>query len=141
MCPQPSHPPTSLSDFLDSLLPTYGTAQAVADAVGVTLSPFSRGIRQGSLGTMTLLRLALKTHTSPSLLLRLSRKEKLADLLERLYGKPRGDALSDEEEQHLARLRALPRLERQRVYDFLLFQSGDGLDRAKPLARRAAARG
>lgn len=78
----------TLRDFVDELVRArYGTAQALAMRIGLTLSAFSRGVSSGSLSTESLLKLALETGTAPSDLLRLAKKEHVAHLIEQLYGK------------------------------------------------------
>lgn len=86
-----------LEAFIDELVRTrYGTAAAIAGRIGMSQSAFSRGISAGSLSTESLLRLALETGTPASDVLRKSKKEHVAHLIEQLYGKsaaapPTGD--------------------------------------------------
>lgn len=74
--------------FIQRWITEYGTAGKLADAIGLTLSAFSRGVRnEGTLGVESCLRLAEETGESPGHVLRLAGKAEVADLLERLYGR------------------------------------------------------
>ncbi len=73
----------------DLIRDRYGTAQAVADAVGMSLSAFARGVRHGTLSEGNLIRLAEVAGVDPARLLRLADKADVADGLDRLYGRPR----------------------------------------------------
>lgn len=70
----------------------FGTATALANAVGMQLSPFTRGVAAGTLNLVNLLKLAKVAEEHPSTVLRLARKADEAALLEDLYGSGR-DAL------------------------------------------------
>lgn len=85
----------------------FRTKRALASAVGLTESPFGRGVIAGSLGVDSLLRLAMAAETHPSVVLRLAGKAELADLIERLYG-PGRDALTESERQVLEAWARLP---------------------------------
>lgn len=78
----------TLREFVDAIVKErYGTSQALAMRVGLTLSAFTRGVTAGSLSTESVLRLALETGTAPSELLRIAKKDHVAHLIEQLYGK------------------------------------------------------
>lgn len=66
----------------------YGSNKRLADAIGLTLSGFLRGVAAGTLGTESLLRLAEETGESADVLLRLAGKTEVAERLTRLYGVP-----------------------------------------------------
>lgn len=76
----------------DLISKRFGTATALADAVGMELSPFNRGVRAGTLNLVNLLKLAQVAEEHPSTVLRLAHKAEEAELLERLYGV--GDAVT-----------------------------------------------
>lgn len=67
----------------------FGTATALAAAIGMELSPFTRGVKAGTLNLVNLLKLAQVAEEQPSKVLRLARKTAEADLLEALYGSGR----------------------------------------------------
>lgn len=67
----------------------FGTATALAAAIGMELSPFTRGVKAGTLNLVNLLKLAQVAEEQPSKVLRLARKNAEADLLEALYGSGR----------------------------------------------------
>jgi hypothetical protein len=72
--------------FIEQWIGRFGTAQALADAIGMSLSAFSRGVRNaGTLGVENCLRLADVTGEHPSRVLRLAGKDEVATLIERLY--------------------------------------------------------
>lgn len=88
--------------FVAELVREYGTAQALADLIGMSLSAFSRGVRnEGTLSEANLLRLAEATGTDPTTVLRLAGKQDVAARLARLYGPPR-PPLSDDDRALLA---------------------------------------
>lgn len=74
--------------FIDDLTQRHHlTKGAVAKAIGLSLSAYSRGVRiEGTLGIDTCLRLAEWSGESPSRVLRLAQKAETAELIERLYG-------------------------------------------------------
>lgn len=88
----------------------FGTATALAKAVGMELSPFTRGVSAGTLNVANLLKLAKVTEERPSTVLRLAGKEALAALIEEMYG---SDAISAAERTLLRRWRKLDREERE----------------------------
>ena len=71
----------------------FGTQTALANAIGLQLTPFTRGVAVGTFNVMNLLRLARAAEASPSMVLRLAGKGQEADLIEELYGSGR-DALN-----------------------------------------------
>jgi hypothetical protein len=78
----------SFKDFIERWIDRYGTAQALADAIDMSLSAFSRGVRNaGTLGVESLLRLAEQTGEDPSKVLRIAGKGDVARLIEQLYGR------------------------------------------------------
>jgi hypothetical protein len=100
--------PESFRSFIQGLISTkYGTAQAVADAIGMSLSAFSRGVRkEGTLSVENCLRLAAHAGEPPSRVLRLAGKEPIAELIEQLYGSER-DPISGIERDVLQLWRSL----------------------------------
>jgi hypothetical protein len=64
----------------------FGTATALAAAIGMELSPFTRGVKAGTLNVPNLLQLAKVTDTPPLTVLRMAGKEPVADLLAELFG-------------------------------------------------------
>jgi hypothetical protein len=79
----------------------FHTAQALADAIAMSLSAFARGVRQGTLSEGNLIRLAEVAGIEPGRLLRLADKPEVADCLDRLYGRDRR-VLSQLDQQLLA---------------------------------------
>lgn len=65
----------------------YRTASALAEAVGMSLSAFQRGVKAGSLGVDKCLVLAERAGVHPSEVLRLAGKGETAAIIERLYAK------------------------------------------------------
>lgn len=63
----------------------YHTASAVAEAIGMSVSAFLRGVDAGSLGVDNLLKLADIAGANPSEVLALAGKAETAALIERLY--------------------------------------------------------
>ena len=78
--------PETFLSFIKELERRHGTANAIAEALDMSPSAFSRGSRSGSLGTLKLLRLAKWSGESPSRVLRLAGKGEIADQIEDLYG-------------------------------------------------------
>jgi plasmid maintenance system antidote protein VapI len=73
--------------FIEDLIKRYGTAGALADAIGMSLSAFSRGYREeGTLSVENCLRLANEVGERPEMILRLAGKQEVADVFERLSG-------------------------------------------------------
>ena len=64
----------------------YRTATALAESIGMELSPFTRGVKAGTLNLVNLLKLARAAEEHPSTVLRLAGKAAEADLIEELYG-------------------------------------------------------
>lgn len=101
--------PNSLRDFVDRLVnEQYGTSGAIAKAIGMSLSAFSRGVRyEGTLGVDKLLKLAESSGNSPDLILTLGKKPDVARLIGRLYGPPRAP-LSGADREFLNLWRSTP---------------------------------
>lgn len=72
----------------------FRTATALAAAIGMELSPFTRGVSAGTLNLLNLLKLSKAAGEHPSKVLRLARKDYEAQLLEELYGTPNEAPLS-----------------------------------------------
>lgn len=64
----------------------FGTATALAAKIDMELSPFSRGVKLGTLNLVNLLKLAKAADEQPSTVLRLAGKNREADLIEEVYG-------------------------------------------------------
>lgn len=81
------HTPSDFRAWIADLIASdFRTQDALARAVGMTSSPFGGQVRaKGTLGAETLLRLAIATGRDPLWVLRLGKKEALADLLESLF--------------------------------------------------------
>ncbi len=95
----------------------YHTAQAVADAIGMSLSALTRGVRDhGTLSTAHCLRLAEAAGSDPAHVLRLAQKADAAAVLDRVYGKP-ATLLSDDD-------RVLVALDPQLKHQLLRFVAG-----------------
>jgi len=60
----------------------------LAQALGMHLTPLTRGIEAGTFNLVNLLRLAKIANANPSTVLRMAQKGDEADLIESLYGKP-----------------------------------------------------
>lgn len=65
----------------------YGTTRALAQAVGMTESGFSRAVKAGTFEVENCLRLAHETGESADVVLTLAGKASVHDLIEKLYGK------------------------------------------------------
>ena len=78
----------ALCRFVDRLiLDRFGTANALAEAIGMSASAFSHGVREeGTLSVENCLRLADATGERPSVILKLARKPEMAALSDRLFG-------------------------------------------------------
>ena len=109
----------------------FRTKRALATAVGLTESPFGRGVEAGSLGVESLLRLAMASETHPSMVLRLAGKGDLADLIERLYG-PGRDALTESQRTLLELWDRLPDEESRRNMLFTLRAIGNAAAHGGP---------
>lgn len=66
----------------------YGTASKLADAVGMSVSAFSRSTKMGTLSTENLLRLAIETGEPAGLVFARAGKSEINALIEQLYGRP-----------------------------------------------------
>ena len=64
----------------------FKTATALAAAVGMELSPFTRGVAAGKLNLVNLLKLAYVADESPSRVLRLAGKDREVEVIEAVYG-------------------------------------------------------
>jgi hypothetical protein len=65
----------------------FKTATALATALDMDLSSFSRAVKGGTLNLVNLLKLAHLSGTDPSLVLRLGKKAEEATLIESVYGR------------------------------------------------------
>ena len=93
---------TTFRGYIKGLIRQHGTAGAVANMIGMSLSAFSRGVRnEGTLSELNLLRLSKAVGESPDTVLRLADKDEVADLIRDQYGEPR-EPLSDEDRALLA---------------------------------------
>lgn len=95
---------SQFSEFIAGLIQSrYGTADKLSKAIGMSLSAFSRGVRnEGTLSVENCLRLAEETGESPRKVLTLAGKEHVADIIERLHGKSADHPLSGPEREILA---------------------------------------
>lgn len=73
-----------ISDLVEK---RFRTASALAGAIGMTVSAFTRGVKQGTLGVENCLRLAKAAEEPPSDVLRRADKADVAALIEELYGR------------------------------------------------------
>lgn len=91
--------------YMREWIARYGTADRLASAIGMTLSAFSRGVRnQHTLGIESLLRFAKETSEPPGKVLRLAGKAHVAELLEDLYGTPDPSNRLDGQQRELLQL-------------------------------------
>jgi hypothetical protein len=83
--PAPKNP--QLERFIDDAIDRrFRTSSALADAIGMSLSAFSRGIREeGTISTENCLELAKVLSERPAKILRLARRKRVAELLEQLH--------------------------------------------------------
>lgn len=101
---------TSFQEWVEELIATrFGTATAVAAALDMQLSPFTRGVKAGTLNLVNLLKLAKLAEEHPSKVLRLAGKAAEADLLEALYGGPSRDGLSPSQREIIATWELIPK--------------------------------
>lgn len=82
----------------------FHTNTAMATAMGLSLTPFMRGVATGTFNVVNLLKLAKVTDENPSEVLRMAGKGDVAELIESLYG---ATELSPKEREHLRRWRLL----------------------------------
>lgn len=66
----------------------FRTSTALAEAMGLQLTPFTRGVAAGTFNVVNLLKLAKVADERPSTVLRMAGKGDVAELIESLYGKP-----------------------------------------------------
>lgn len=124
--------------FIRRQIQRYGTADALARAIGMSLSAFSRGVRNaGTLSVENLLRLAEETGTPASQVLTLAGKHEVAALIERLFGEDR-DPLSGPDRKHLTQWHTLDR-EAQNAFDTIIRALSDSRPGRRNNAHRAAA--
>ncbi len=83
-----------------------GIKTALANAIEMELSPFSRGVAAGTLNVPNLLRLAHVGEEHPSIVLRLAGKQKEADLFDAVYGSAH-EVITASERELLAQWRQL----------------------------------
>lgn len=76
----------------------FRTATALAAKIDMELSPFSRGVKSGTLNLVNLLKLAKAADEQPSIVLRLAGKGEEADLIEEVYGSGDGALTVSERE-------------------------------------------
>lgn len=77
----------TFADWINRLISDrFKTKTALANAVGMQLSPFTRGIEGGTLSIVNLLKLAKVAEVHPSMVLRLAGKADTAALIEEMYG-------------------------------------------------------
>lgn len=77
----------TFQQWIDQLIAErFETKTALAKAMGIELTPFSRGVEAGTFNVANLLKLAAATDTPASKVLRLAGKEKFAELIEAAYG-------------------------------------------------------
>lgn|SRR5262245_16925389 len=98
------HRPEPLQKLLDRLAAKFPSQAAFANAIGIHPSHLSKALR-GRGDTFDIarcLRIADATHENPSVVLRAAGRGDIADLIEKLYGEPRGqeervivDAIND----------------------------------------------
>lgn len=95
-----------LLDFINEIAGNWRSQQQLADAIGMSLSAFLRAAKNGTMSTENCLKLAQVVGENPSKVLRLARKDDVAELIEQLYGKAIVP-LSDEERELLDAWKAL----------------------------------
>jgi plasmid maintenance system antidote protein VapI len=89
--------------YVDRLIKTrYGTASALALAIGMSQSAFCRGVREeGTLSVENCLRLAEAIGERPGVILRLVHRDEMAVIADRLFGTTK-NTLTRREREHLA---------------------------------------
>lgn len=81
----------TMREWINELVKTrYKTVAALAKAIGMTESGFSRAMKAGTFEVDNCLRLADETGASAASVLRMANKAQVNDLIERLYGKAHG---------------------------------------------------
>ena len=81
---------TDFQRFIARLIRQYRTANAVADLIPMSLSAFTRGVRnENTLNVENCLLLAEAVGEDPLKVLRLAGKDSVADVIERNFGAPR----------------------------------------------------
>lgn len=86
--------------YVQEWIERYGTAEKLADAIGMSPSGFSRGVKnEGTLSTENCLRFAEETGEAPGKVLRLAGKSDVAERLERLYGHVKVEHLSGQQRE------------------------------------------
>jgi hypothetical protein len=101
-------------DWIGHVEERFGTKQAVAHAMGLSASAYTRGVERGSFSTENLLRLAQATGDGPSVVLRAAGKGESAALIEALYGQ-NADDISGEERELLTAWRLVTDRQTRRV--------------------------
>lgn len=77
-----------LQQYIDRLVRKHGTATALADKIGMSVSAFSRAVNEeGTFSFENCIRLADAFGDHPSVVLRLAGKGEMADILDRLYSR------------------------------------------------------
>lgn len=80
----------------------YGTHSALAAAIGMSLSAFSRAVREeGTLSVENCEKLAVEVGDNPAHILRLARRPEHAEVAENLYGRS-DETLTRREMEHMA---------------------------------------
>lgn len=88
--------------YVQQWIREYGTAGRLAETIDMSLSAFSRGVRnEGTLSVYSLLRLAEETGEPASKVLRIANKGHVADIIERLYGDSAPEGVSGALREHL----------------------------------------
>lgn len=96
-------PMSELRRWIEELIEQrYGTASKLADAIGMSVSAFSRSTKAGTLSTENLLRLALETGEAAPKVFERAGKGEVSALIEQLYG--RAVATPDAERKRLLAL-------------------------------------
>jgi hypothetical protein len=119
--------------------------RVIAEGIGMSESGFTRGVKRGTLSIENLLDLARVNDTHPSRVLRMAGKDRVADLLEQLYG-PGIDALTASERDVIGAWNRLPTDALRRSFLLLMKAALPNAPEreelhAQPLAARAAASG
>lgn len=75
-----------LQRYVDRLVKKFGTATALAEKIGMSVSAFSRAVNEeGTFSFENCIRLAYAFGDHPSVILRLAGKGEMAEMLDRLY--------------------------------------------------------